>query len=61
MQPLADYAGVTSRELCKQRRVLENSARQELAVQFPLLEDSLFTGEGARQGAEAETGQAALD
>ncbi len=43
---------LTWRELCAQWRALEDSARQGLSVQYPLLEDSLFTGEGIRRSAD---------
>jgi len=43
---------VTWRELCEQWRALNDSARQELSVQYPLLQDSLFTKEDARPGAD---------
>lgn len=38
---------VTWRELCDQWRILDDHAREELAVQFPLLVGSVFTGDNA--------------
>ncbi len=52
---------LTWRELYEQWRALEDSARQELSVQYPLLQDSLFTGEGARPRAGTDTDQAAFN
>ncbi len=52
---------VTWRELCEQWQALDDRAREELAVQFSLLRDSLFTRQNARHKTGAETDQAALD
>lgn len=52
---------VTWQELCEQWRGLEDTARRELTQQFPMLEDSLFTGEHAHPEAGTEPDQAALD
>ncbi|MEH6580846.1 MAG: glutathione S-transferase C-terminal domain-containing protein [Halioglobus sp.] len=52
---------VSWRELCAQWQGLDNDTRQGLAAQYPLLEDSQFTGKDARPEAGTGIDQAALD